>query len=250
MIAAPDSTAQAPALRSLLRTETHAAHEQLERNPLLTELASGHISRARYCHYLAQMHRFHTTLDAALGPHLPARYPHERLNQTARLADDLLALGDDAAMAVSMLPAAPHAALASARLASAAAAVCSGRSTISTLSTSSAISAISTISASSVDSDAAAATPATHPAAAWGVLYVIEGARLGSQILLKRNADNDAVQRAHAFISGEAGHTGLCWREFCVLLEQSVTASDHPALLAAANDTFVLLGDWLAEAAS
>lgn len=244
MIAAPDSTAQAPALRSLLRTETHAAHEQLERNPLLTELASGHISRARYCHYLAQMHRFHTTLDAALGPHLPARYPHERLNQTARLADDLLALGDDAAMAVSMLPAAPYAALASARLASAAAAVCSGRSTLSTSI------AISIAISSGIGSDAAAATPTAHPAAAWGVLYVIEGARLGSQILLKRNADNDAVQRAHAFISGEAGHTGLCWREFCVLLEQSVTASDHPALLAAANDTFVLLGDWLAEAAS
>jgi len=86
---------------------------------------------------------------------------------------------------------------------------------------------------------------APEPAAVWGVLYVLEGARLGSQVLLRRNAANPAVRQAHAFIEGEGERTGWCWRDFCGLLEQSAAGHDAQALTVAATHTFVVLGDWL-----
>ena len=82
-------------------------------------------------------------------------------------------------------------------------------------------------------------------AAAWGVLYVLEGARLGSQVLLKRNADNLPVLQAHAFIRGEAEGTGRSWLAFCAALELGVAPADVGTLLAAAEQTFDLLGQWL-----
>jgi len=85
------------------------------------------------------------------------------------------------------------------------------------------------------------------PGAAWGVLYVVEGARLGSQVLLKRNADNAAVQRAHAYIRGEGAATGAGWRVFCAALEHGVQTADADAdaAVAAASGAFALLGQWL-----
>jgi heme oxygenase len=82
-------------------------------------------------------------------------------------------------------------------------------------------------------------------AAAWGVLYVLEGARLGSQVLLKRNANNHSVQQASAFIRGEADATGRLWLAFCAALESGVDPADVGTLLAAAEQTFDLLGHWL-----
>ncbi len=92
---------------------------------------------------------------------------------------------------------------------------------------------------------------APSPAAVWGVLYVLEGARLGSQLLLRRNAANAAVCQAHAYIQGEGERTGSFWRDFCVVLEEGATLCDRQAvcdlqaLPVAANRTFSLLGDWL-----
>ncbi len=83
------------------------------------------------------------------------------------------------------------------------------------------------------------------PAAIWGVLYVLEGARLGSQVLLRRNAANPAVRRSHAFIEGDGPRTGSCWREFCGMLEQDAANHDLQSLTVAATNTFVLLGEWL-----
>ena len=88
---------------------------------------------------------------------------------------------------------------------------------------------------------------AADRAAVWGVLYVLEGARLGSQVLLRRNAANPAVLQAHTFIQGDAEHTGRDWREFCGLLEQDAASHDLQALTVGATNTFVLLGEWLAD---
>jgi len=82
-------------------------------------------------------------------------------------------------------------------------------------------------------------------AAAWGVLYVLEGARLGSQVLLKRNASNSAVRQADTYVRGEAGATGKSWLAFCATLESSVAPADVDTLLSAAEQTFELLGYWL-----
>lgn len=82
-------------------------------------------------------------------------------------------------------------------------------------------------------------------AAAWGVLYVLEGARLGSQVLLKRNANNSTVKQADAYVRGEAAATGRSWLVFCAALESGVAPADVGTLLAAAEQTFELLGTWL-----
>jgi len=93
----------------------------------------------------------------------------------------------------------------------------------------------------------AAQALATSPAAVWGVLYVLEGARLGSQVLLRRNEANAAVCRAHAYIAGEGERTGVFWRDFCLMLEAGAARCDQQALPVAANHTFALLGDWLGD---
>jgi len=82
-------------------------------------------------------------------------------------------------------------------------------------------------------------------AAAWGVLYVLEGARLGSQVLLKRNANNAIVRQADTYVRGEAGATGRSWQAFCAALESGVTPAEIGILLAAAEQTFELLRHWL-----
>ncbi len=91
---------------------------------------------------------------------------------------------------------------------------------------------------------AARALVGSH-AAAWGMLYVLEGARLGSQVLLKRNANNQTVQQANAFIRGDAEATGRMWLAFCAALESSVAPADVGTLLATAEQTFELLDHWL-----
>ena len=91
----------------------------------------------------------------------------------------------------------------------------------------------------------AARALAPSPAAVWGVLYVLEGARLGSQVLLRRNAANAAVCQSHAYIAGEGERTGLFWRDFCLMLEAGAAPCDQQTLPPAANRTFALLGHWL-----
>jgi len=83
------------------------------------------------------------------------------------------------------------------------------------------------------------------PAAVWGVLYLLEGARLGSRVLLRQNAGNAAVCQAHAFIEGEGERTGSWWRDFRGLLEQGAAGHDPQSLAVAATHTFALLGEWL-----
>jgi len=185
-------------IRQLLRTQTHQAHERLERVALLTELAGGSITLPRYRQYLQRMQSFHAALDTSLVGRLPAVYAGRRLDQSAHLARDLRALGADTMPAPRSL--------------------CQA---------------------------VGALTP--DPAAVWGVLYVLEGARLGSQVLLRRNAANPAVCQAHAFIEGEGLRTGWWWRDFCGLLEQGAAGHDRQPLTVAATHTFTLLGEWLEE---
>jgi len=183
-------------LRQRLRTRTAAAHERIERVPLLTELASGSIDLQRYTQYLRRMQIFHQALDDALWRQLPPGYPQAGLNQRAALDRDLAALKTTP----GHLPAAL--------------------------------------------TRSARALVGSH-AAAWGVLYVLEGARLGSQVLLKRNANNPTVRRADTYVRGEAAATGRSWLAFCAALESAVAPTDVGTLLAAAEQTFELLGDWL-----
>lgn len=81
-----------------------------------------------------------------------------------------------------------------------------------------------------------------------GVLYVLEGATLGGQILrreiasrLRLNADNGA-----AFLDIYGAATGRRWRDFIEYLgSRSLDAGEREAVVAAAQTTFSCFERWL-----
>ncbi|MFJ2283988.1 biliverdin-producing heme oxygenase [Pseudomonas sp. NPDC087803] len=85
-------------------------------------------------------------------------------------------------------------------------------------------------------------------AASLGVLYVLEGATLGGQILrreiasrLSLNADNGA-----AFLDIYGAATGRRWRDFIEYLgNRTLDAAEREAVVAAAHTTFSCFERWL-----
>lgn len=81
-----------------------------------------------------------------------------------------------------------------------------------------------------------------------GCLYVMEGATLGGQVIMRHLRANLGVtpDSGGAFFAGYGSETGTRWKAFCVRLNafaQAVDAQD--ALIASANQTFVSLRRWL-----
>lgn len=83
----------------------------------------------------------------------------------------------------------------------------------------------------------------------WGCLYVIEGATLGAQIIIKhlhRNLGLSANSGA-SFFDGYGTQTSAQWKAFCaavpVYREDSTDAGD--LMLLSANQTFDALSEWL-----
>lgn len=73
----------------------------------------------------------------------------------------------------------------------------------------------------------------------FGMIYVLEGSRLGARSLLPR-VQASAEPRVSAncrFLSAQQPHL---WRVFLEQLESETTADDEPAVIAAALDTFAL----------
>ncbi len=85
---------------------------------------------------------------------------------------------------------------------------------------------------------AVASVPLHSRAQAWGVLYVLEGARLGGQILLRRvRASRDpAVRRATAYLSHGADQR--FWPQFLVALDAA--SAPEAAMAEGANAAFAL----------
>lgn len=91
--------------------------------------------------------------------------------------------------------------------------------------------------------------PLTSEAQLWGCLYVIEGATLGGQIILKnlhRNIGLTASSGA-SFFDGYGAQTGSHWKAFCAALTARGTdaVGGREELLRSANQTFDALGAWL-----
>jgi len=91
--------------------------------------------------------------------------------------------------------------------------------------------------------------PMTNPAQLWGCLYVIEGATLGGQIIIKNLSAHlglTAVSGA-SFFDGYGPKTGSSWKAFCAAVPAQ--GDDAPggrdAMLESANLTFDTLGEWL-----
>jgi len=79
--------------------------------------------------------------------------------------------------------------------------------------------------------------PPTDPAAAWGMLYVIEGSRLGG-MLLERQV-GAGLPRAYLAARHRSGE----WRGFLGALDDAVTGADRiDAAVAAARTVFRLYG--------
>lgn len=87
---------------------------------------------------------------------------------------------------------------------------------------------------------------------ALGCLYVLEGATLGGQVVMRRLAERLPVTRAHggAFLAGYGEHTGPMWSRFRDAVEEYVArhaaaASVVAPMVAAARATFDTLDRWL-----
>ena len=79
------------------------------------------------------------------------------------------------------------------------------------------------------------------PAAAFGMLYVIEGSRLGSAILARRVLDGGSARCAGATRYLRHGEGLRLWPSFLAALESSVAVHDDPdAVVASAIETFAL----------
>jgi heme oxygenase len=91
--------------------------------------------------------------------------------------------------------------------------------------------------------------PLTNPAQLWGCLYVIEGATLGGQIIIKQlNAHLGLTAACGAsFFDGYGAQTGSRWKAFCAAVpgEDDDFPGGREAMLRSANLTFDLFSDWL-----
>lgn len=94
----------------------------------------------------------------------------------------------------------------------------------------------------------------SDPAQLWGCLYVIEGATLGGQVIIKHlNTRLGLTATAGAsFFDGYGPHTGAHWKAFCAVLSAQCdhVESGHEAMLTSANMTFDALSQWLFPAPS
>ena len=91
--------------------------------------------------------------------------------------------------------------------------------------------------------------PMTSPAQLWGCLYVIEGATLGGQIIIKKLNLSLGLTAASgaSFFDGYGAQTGSRWKAFCAAVpEEDVDAhGGAEAMLHSANLTFDVFSDWL-----
>jgi heme oxygenase len=73
----------------------------------------------------------------------------------------------------------------------------------------------------------------------WGMLYVLEGSRMGARLLLKRvlSSANMHLQSATAYL---AANDATLWRTFVDQLEKAPAAADQSATNAAAVYTFAI----------
>lgn len=91
--------------------------------------------------------------------------------------------------------------------------------------------------------------PLLNPAQLWGCLYVIEGATLGGQIIIKNlNANLGLTAAAGAsFFDGYGAQTGSRWKAFCAAVPDEGFDSPGGAetMLRSANRTFDVFSEWL-----
>jgi len=91
--------------------------------------------------------------------------------------------------------------------------------------------------------------PLMSEAQLWGCLYVIEGATLGGQIIMKHLHRNLGLSAnsGGSFFDGYGCETGPQWKAFCAAITtygEDATGGRN-AMLSSANHTFDALSEWL-----
>lgn len=81
---------------------------------------------------------------------------------------------------------------------------------------------------------------------AWGALYVLEGSTLGGvHIAAMIRQKIQPVENVLAFFQGYGANTSTMWHLFKETLDISVSDARFPEVVAAANDTFLHLENWM-----
>jgi heme oxygenase (biliverdin-IX-beta and delta-forming) len=83
---------------------------------------------------------------------------------------------------------------------------------------------------------------------AFGALYVIEGSTLGGEIIVKmlqRNTAVDLQDDALSFFYGYKEHNKTMWQKFQLALQEHVGNHNLEQVIAAADETFRLLKNWM-----
>lgn len=82
---------------------------------------------------------------------------------------------------------------------------------------------------------------APTPAEVFGILYVLEGSRLGAQVLLEQvlASNDESVRRASAYLRHGEGQSSL-WRSFLQQLETHQAADDQTQTVSGAVYTFTM----------
>lgn len=87
------------------------------------------------------------------------------------------------------------------------------------------------------------------PAAAWGVLYVLEGSTLGGKVIRRALEQRlgDQVVRATRFFDDRQRPSGSLWRSFLAELERRIVSpAERLEALAGAEATFSAMIGWFA----
>ena len=91
--------------------------------------------------------------------------------------------------------------------------------------------------------------PLTNEAQLWGCLYVIEGATLGGQIIIKNLHTHLGLTATSgaSFFDGYGSQTGSRWKAFCAAVpaQGEDVPGGRDAMLVSANLTFDTLSEWL-----
>ena len=199
-------------LLARLRQETRAAHAALEAAvPLMSES----VSRADYVRFMTLVGAFHATVEQQLSGVdglVDVIADLSERRKTERLESDFSALG--------LQPAALWAARQSLRC--------------------------------PLDPERHAFVPSVSSIdRAVGVLYVLEGSTLGSQLLYRHLsvALPEVMARSSSFLCCYGTRTGQMWNAFREQLETAAPQLDHDAVIDAARDAFVVLRDWFRQSA-
>jgi len=83
------------------------------------------------------------------------------------------------------------------------------------------------------------------PPSALGALYVMEGSALGGKLISRMLARTGQFPRSIAYFDPYGEGASLMWQSFKAALVQASSPHTDDRLIAAANQTFAILHDWL-----